>query len=127
MRFRLKGNAAPHDHHGEQIRPGEVVESSYDFTKAWPHKFERVDQSAGYTVVRSDPVVALEEDPSVEGSPHGVEVTSAFPTVRKEGFRVFRRGGFFHVFEPGVDGPINKKGLRKKQVVSFVRDLLEEE
>jgi len=121
---------------------GCVIESDSDLVKKFPGKFERVkafDPAAEAAAQTEEEEVEEAPQPSAPSNKKpakkttkpkksvGKDVTEKFPEAKEEDFKVFLKGSAYVVTEaddPSV--PLNKKLLKKKEVMSFIKEYLEE-
>ena len=153
MYFKLKkgtGNHTQRNKKGELVTytsaGGEVIESDIDLTKKYPEKFEKVE-IPGIEVSKKEVEEAakkgaegiadpnkedednFDEDEEDEREPLGKDVTSKFPIAKEQDFKVFyKKGKGFFVTEADDEfTALNKKGLKKVDVESFIEEQLEDE
>lgn len=149
MKFLLLEKRGNHRQHGTIYTSGDIIDSESDLTLKFKNKFRRIDPNEGLPTVDEiaesgykDPEEFLKRLKALrakKGSKkkvlkklskktkddRGVDVTDTFPAAKEDGFKVFRQGSFFHVFEGNEKKPLNEKGLKKGKVVAFLKDYLE--
>jgi len=110
-----------------------MIDTDLPLDTMFPNKFKRIER-APEKADSEDPVESSKEkEKAPEKAPEGDEevslgedVTRHFPLAFEEGFKVFRRGSYFHVYEGDETTPMNDKGLRREKVKPFLRKYLED-
>lgn len=127
MKFRLLGGG--HNEGGKLFKKGDIVESARNLVKLFENKFERIRKGKRKKAAPADDDP---DDPEEETPPttpkeaRGKDVSADFPLAVEEGFSVFRKGSWFHVFEGDETSPLNPKGIKRTKVEEFITTYLED-
>ena len=117
MRFRVI--KASHYSGGKRYRAGDVVESAVDLCEKFEGKFEKLSPVAPVPA----PVEEIPQQGSGGDEPAGTDVSSRFNV---DGYAVFLVDKKYFVYEEDNMGvALNKKPLKKAEVVEFINDLAE--
>lgn len=137
MKFKVLG--PKHSQYGKTYKTGDIILTGMDLEKMFgKNRFARVDlipdPNPDPVFVTTTPVKPepekikpepeKKESKTVKGK--GTLCTASFPLAVEECFCVYRRGGWYHVFEDEhSDSPLNEKGIKKAHVDAFIREYLE--
>jgi hypothetical protein len=123
---------------GKKYVPGDFVHSGLELDKLFKNKFRRV---GGAAVRETSPVAQANVPPTPRSTPkadeapteplftadpRGIDVSTDYPDAAACGLKVFRRGGWFHVFDGDDTTPKNENALRREDVAGCLARLLEE-
>jgi hypothetical protein len=120
--MKFKNNGGDHVEAGVTYKKGDVFESDRQMDKIFLHKFERVYDEAPKQLKLGKKKGKAKKTPEKPQSPsdkRGVDVTDQFEGFEEDGYKVFRRGTKFHIYEGDSTDPVNDKGLKKVDVSDF--------
>jgi len=151
MLFRLKQRCGNHVENGKIYEPGDIIETGRDLSSKFRNKFERIHEALKDTgkkdtdeIKRPNIPPSVGEggdtglNPSPESSPisdeeiveenleYGEDVTSEFPTAEKLEVKVFEKSKWYTIVDTSDGEVLNEKKLRKKDVIPFLEQYLED-
>jgi len=115
MKFKLLGGT--HTQFGKTYRKGEIIDCVVDLALVFAGKFQVLHPETA-----PNPTAHEKEGDEVKDN-RGIEMTGDFASAASEGYRVFRRGSWYHIFEGDSYAPLNSKGLRVSEVDQFMEYL----